>query len=110
MAVCQNQSSLQMVLSRYDVIVIGAGAAGLSAVGTLVARGKHVVVFDMGAHPGRKVMASGGGRCNITNLAVKHTRYFGRNPDFVRGAISRVSPYDIIDWANLHNIKLIEKN
>ena len=99
-----------MALSRYDVIVIGAGAAGLSAVGALVARGKHVVVFDMGAHPGRKVMASGGGRCNITNLAVKHTRYFGCNPDFVRGAISRVSPYDVIDWANLHNIKLIEKS
>ena len=60
-----------MELSRYDVIIIGAGAAGLSAAGVLARRNKRVVVFDMGAQPGRKVLASGGGRCNITNLAVK---------------------------------------
>lgn len=98
-----------MVLSRYDVIIIGAGAAGLSAAGALVSRGERVVVFDMGACPGRKVMASGGGRCNITNLAVKYDRYFGENRDFVRGAISRVSPHDIIEWADSHGIKLTEK-
>ena len=97
-------------MKRYDVIVIGAGAAGLSAAGVLCARGKRAVVFDMGACPGRKVMVSGGGRCNITNLAVKHDRYFGENPDFVRGAISRVSPNDIIEWADSHNIALVEKN
>ncbi|MBS7386402.1 MAG: NAD(P)/FAD-dependent oxidoreductase, partial [Alphaproteobacteria bacterium] len=57
-----------MELSRYDVIIIGAGAAGLSAAGVLARRNKRVVVFDMGAQPGRKVLASGGGRCNITNL------------------------------------------
>ena len=99
-----------MVLSRYDVIIIGAGAAGLSAAGALVSRGKRVVVFDMGKTPGRKIMASGGGRCNITNLAARYDRYFGENRDFVRGAISRVSPYDIIEWANAHNISLVEKN
>lgn len=106
----QNQSSSQMVLSRYDVIILGAGAAGLSAAGVLVARGKRVVVFDMGKTPGRKIMASGGGRCNITNLAVRYDRYFGMNPDFVRGAISRVSPRDIVEWADSHNIKLVEKS
>ena len=110
MVVCPRQSSLQMVLSRYDVIIIGAGAAGLSAAGVLARRNKRVVVFDMGAQPGRKVLASGGGRCNITNLAVKYDRYFSENPDFVRGAISRVSPYEIINWANLHNISLVEKS
>ncbi|MFQ6702700.1 MAG: NAD(P)/FAD-dependent oxidoreductase [Alphaproteobacteria bacterium] len=99
-----------MVLSRYDVIILGAGAAGLSAAGVLVARGKRVVVFDMGKTPGRKIMASGGGRCNITNLAVRYDRYFGMNPDFVRGAISRVSPRDIVEWADSHNIKLVEKS
>lgn len=99
-----------MVSSKYDVIIIGAGAAGLSAAGVLCARGKRAVVFDMGKCPGRKVMASGGGRCNITNLAVKHDRYFGENPDFVRGAISRVSPHDIIEWADSHKIALVEKS
>lgn len=99
-----------MVLSRYDVIIIGAGASGLSAAGVLARRNKRVVVFDMGARPGRKVLASGGGRCNITNLAVKYDRYFGSNPDFVRGAISRVSPHDIIDWAGAHDIALVEKS
>ncbi|MBQ2005472.1 MAG: aminoacetone oxidase family FAD-binding enzyme, partial [Alphaproteobacteria bacterium] len=99
-----------MVLSRYDVIILGAGAAGLSAAGVLVARGKRVVVCDMGKMPGRKIMASGGGRCNITNLAVRYDRYFGMNPDFVRGAISRVSPRDIVEWADSHNIKLVEKS
>ena len=110
MVVRPRQLSLQMELSRYDVIIIGAGAAGLSAAGVLARRNKRVVVFDMGAQPGRKVLASGGGRCNITNLAVKYDRYFSENPDFVRGAISRVSPYDIINWADSHDIALVEKN
>lgn len=97
-------------MKRYDVIIVGAGAAGLSAAGVLVARGKRVVVFDMGKTPGRKIMASGGGRCNITNMAVRYDRYFGENRDFVRGAVSRVSPRDIIDWADAHSIKLVEKS
>ena len=99
-----------MVLSRYDVIIIGAGAAGLSAAGVLVSRGKRVVVFDMGKTPGRKIVASGGGRCNITNLAARYDRYFGENRDFVRSAVSRVSPRDILEWADLHSIKLVEKS
>ena len=99
-----------MVLSRYDVIIIGAGAAGLSAAGVLVSRGKRVVVFDMGKTPGRKIMASGGGRCNITNLAARYDRYFGENRDFVRSAVSRVLPRDILEWADLHSIKLVEKS
>lgn len=97
-------------MKSYDVIIIGAGAAGLSAAGILVKRGKRVALVDMGAQAGRKVMASGGGRCNITNAAVKHDRYFGCNPNFVRSAISRTTPGDIIEWAQSHGIKLFEKN
>ncbi len=93
----------------YDVIIIGAGAAGLSAAGIAVARGLSVAIFDMGKSPARKIMVSGGGRCNITNTAATRDRYFGQNPDFVRGALSRVSPYDILNWARNHNIKLYEK-
>lgn len=96
--------------NKFDVIIIGAGAAGLSAAGALGARGRRVAVIDMGGAPARKVMASGGGRCNITNTAANHTRYFGQNPNFVRGALSRVTPNDIIHWATNHKIKLVEKN
>lgn len=96
-------------MKQYDVIIVGAGAAGFAAVGELVARGKRVLVLDMGAHPARKVAASGGGKCNITNTAAGVTRYFGENPNFVRGALSRVGPTDILQWCENHKIKLYEK-
>lgn len=93
----------------YDVIIIGAGAAGLAAAAQVVGRGKSALVLDMGERPARKVSVSGGGRCNITNTAANHTRYFGKNPNFVRGALSRVSPYDILDWATQHKLNLSQK-
>ena len=93
----------------YDVIIIGAGAAGLSAGAAAIARGLSIAIFDMGASPARKVLASGGGKCNITNTAATRDRYFGQTPDFVRGALSRVSPHDILNWAKNHKIKLYEK-
>ena len=99
-----------MALSNYDTIIIGAGAAGLSAAGVLAERGKRIAIFDLGSQAGRKVMASGGGRCNITNMAVKFDRYFGQNPDFVRSAICRVTPNVILEWTANHNIKLVEKS
>ena len=85
-------------MSNYDVIIIGAGAAGLAAAG-VASRTRRVAIIDMGQLPGRKVAISGGGRCNFTNAAVAANRYFGENPDFVRGAISRTTPSDILDWA-----------
>ena len=96
-------------MKQYDVIIIGAGAAGLSAGATAIARGKSVLIMDMGDSPARKVLASGGGRCNITNTAAGRDRYFGQNPDFVRGALSRVTPYDILKWADSHELKLTQK-
>ncbi|MBQ2017422.1 MAG: aminoacetone oxidase family FAD-binding enzyme [Alphaproteobacteria bacterium] len=96
-------------MNTYDIIIIGAGAAGLSAAATALARGRRVAVFDMGTSPARKVLASGGGRCNITNTAAGYDRYAGNNPNFVRGALSRVSPRDVLDWATEHGIGLHEK-
>ncbi|MBR2412275.1 MAG: aminoacetone oxidase family FAD-binding enzyme [Alphaproteobacteria bacterium] len=96
-------------MKQYDVIIIGAGAAGLFAAKSALSRGRRVAIFEMGNTPARKVMASGGGNCNITNADVSYSRYFGMNPNFVRGALSRVTPDDIIKWANEHHIKLIEK-
>ncbi len=98
------------IMKTYDVIIIGAGAAGLMAATAALQNHKSVAVLEMGDMPARKVRASGGGRCNITNAAVGYDRYFGKNPNFVRGALSRVTPNDIIDWAKQHNIELIEKS
>lgn len=98
------------IMKQYDVVIIGAGAAGLAAAAVAVERGRRVAMFEMGNVPARKVMASGGGRCNITNSAVAYNRYFGENPNFVRGAIARVKPDDILNWARAHKIKLVEKD
>lgn len=96
-------------MQKYDVIIIGGGAAGLTAARCAVARGRRTLVLDMGGAPARKVAASGGGRCNFTNDAAARNRYFGENPDFVRGALSRVTPADVLDWAREHDIKWTEK-
>lgn len=96
-------------MKKYDVIIIGAGAAGLSAAISALDLGKRVLVLEMGSSPARKVAASGGGRCNITNADVKFDRYFGTNPDFVRAALSRVTPDDILSWCKKHRLELEEK-
>ncbi len=97
-------------MQKYDVIIIGAGAAGLTAARVATERGRNVAVFDLGATPARKVMVSGGGRCNITNAAAAHDRYFGKNPDFVRSALARVTPGDILQWCAGHGIDVTEKS
>ena len=96
-------------MKRYDVIIIGAGAAGLSAAISALDMGKSVLVLEMGNAPARKVAASGGGRCNITNADAKFSRYFGENPDFVRGVLSRVTPDDVLSWCKKHRLELEEK-
>lgn len=97
-------------MTKYDVIIIGAGAAGLSAAASALSRGRRVAILDMGNVPARKISVSGGGRCNFTNNAVAADRYFGNNHDFVRSAIARVKPNDILNWARQNNIKWTEKS
>ncbi|MDR0727094.1 MAG: NAD(P)/FAD-dependent oxidoreductase [Rickettsiales bacterium] len=96
-------------MKKYDVIIIGAGASGLSAARSALARGRRVLVLDMGDKPARKVFISGGGRCNFTNMAASRDRYFGQNPDFVRSCIATVKPADILDWMRNHNLDWVEK-
>lgn len=106
----RNATAIINMMKKYDVAIIGAGAAGLSAAGAALRRGRSVVILDMGDRPARKVAASGGGRCNFTNMAAGRDRYFGKNPDFVRGALARVRPSDILDWAAGHGLGWVEKN
>lgn len=96
-------------MTDYDIIIIGAGAAGLMAAATAVQREKQVLILEMGNAPARKVMVSGGGKCNITNMAANADRYFGNNPQFVHSALAQVTPNNILHWANEHKLKPFEK-
>ena len=96
-------------MKNYDVIILGAGASGLFAGIYAIKRGYSVAIIDMGNTPARKVTASGGGRCNFTNMAATPERYFGKNRNFVRGALARFSPQDMLDWAKSHKIKVVQK-
>ena len=96
-------------MKTYDVIIIGAGAAGLKAAAQLIKRKKSVLIVDMGEKPARKIAVSGGGNCNFTNTHADYTHYFGKNPRFVVSALAQFSPTDTLNWIKSHNIKYIEK-
>lgn len=101
---------MMYVMKKYDVIIIGAGAAGLSAARVALARDRSVLIIDMSDRPARKVLVSGGGRCNFTNTAAGPDRYFGKNPNFVRSVLAQVKPTDILEWATDHGLEYIEKS
>jgi len=92
-----------------DIIIIGAGAAGLFCAREAAQRGRQVVVLDHGDQMGRKILASGGGRCNFTNLNVGADDYFSANPFFCVSALSRYSPDDFIRLVDDHKISWHEK-
>ena len=87
-----------------DVLVLGAGAAGLMCAATAGYRGKKVIVVDMGKKPGRKILISGGGRCNFTNENTSPENYLCKNPHFVKSALSRYSQHDFIELVERHAV------
>ena len=96
-------------MKNYDVIIVGAGAAGLMAAAVLLRQGRSVLILDMGNAPARKVAISGGGNCNFTNLRADYTHYFGKNPRFVMSALAQFSPRDTLNWVAAHGIKYTER-
>lgn len=92
-----------------DVIVIGAGAAGLMCAARAGARGKSVRVLDHARALAEKIRISGGGRCNFTNLDIRAERYLSRNPRFCRSALSRYGARDFIALVDRHGIGWHEK-
>jgi predicted Rossmann fold flavoprotein len=92
-----------------DVAVIGAGAAGLFAATFAARRGRRVVVLEHNPSPGRKILLSGGGRCNFTNLHADASHYHSENPDFARSALSRYTPADFLALVERHRIPWHEK-
>lgn len=93
-----------MSIVQTDVLVIGAGAAGLMCAATAGYRGKSVTVVDMGKKPGRKILISGGGRCNFTNENTRPENYLSQNPHFVKSALSRYSAQDFIELVDRHGL------
>ncbi|MDX2277544.1 MAG: NAD(P)/FAD-dependent oxidoreductase [Hyphomonadaceae bacterium] len=97
-------------MSHFDSIIIGAGAAGLYCALHAGRRGKSVLVLEHNAEPGAKILISGGGRCNFTNLdAGDHTRYLSANPNFARSALSRHGPAEFIKLIEQHGVAYYEK-
>lgn len=85
-----------MTQPQYDVIVLGAGASGLMLAALAAARGRRVLVLEKANKVGKKILMSGGGKCNFTNLDVEANNYISHNPHFVISALSRYSNWDFI--------------
>lgn len=96
-------------MSSFDVIIIGAGAAGLMCAISAGSRGKRVLLLDHNAQAGAKILISGGGRCNFTNTGTSPENFLSKNPHFCRSALSRYTPADSLALMARHNIAWHEK-
>lgn len=94
---------------QYDVIVIGAGAAGLMCAATAGQRGRRVLLLDHARKLAEKIRISGGGRCNFTNLHARFDCYLSANPHFCRSALAQYTPQDFIAMVERHGIGYHEK-
>ena len=98
-----------MVTSDWDVIVLGAGAAGLMCAIEAGRRGRRVLVLERNAQAGRKILISGGGRCNFTNVDAGPANFLSRNRHFAKSALARYGPRDFIRLVERHGIPYHEK-
>ncbi len=96
-------------MTKVDVIIIGAGAAGLMCAATAANKGLSVLVLDHANKIAKKVLMSGGGRCNFTNLNIEHENYISHNPHFFKSALSRYTQWDFIALVAKYEIPYFEK-
>ena len=96
-------------MAGYDVIIVGAGAAGLMCAISAGRRGRRVLIIDHAEKAGAKILISGGGRCNFTNINAAPDRFLSDNPHFCRSALGRYTPRDFIAMVERHNIAYHEK-
>jgi predicted Rossmann fold flavoprotein len=96
-------------MTKIDTIIIGAGAAGLMCAIEVAKRNKHVLIIESANKPGKKILMSGGGRCNFTNLNTTPENYISHNQHFVKSALSRYKPRDFIELVEKYKIKYHEK-
>lgn len=92
-----------------DIIIIGGGAAGLFCAFTAGRRGRKVLLLEHAEKVGKKILISGGGRCNFTNLFAAPENYLCRNPNFHKSALARYTPHDFIELVQRHGIRYHEK-
>ncbi len=93
----------------FDAIILGAGGAGMMCAAVAGARGRRVLLLDHAEAPGKKILISGGGRCNFTNLHAAPDRFLSANPHFAVSALARYSPADFLDLVGRHRIAWHEK-
>jgi predicted Rossmann fold flavoprotein len=93
----------------FDVVVLGAGAAGMMCAFEAGRRGRSVLMLDNGEKVGRKILISGGGRCNFTNIHTKPENFLSENPHFARSALARFTPADMVALVEKHGIRYHEK-
>ncbi|ESZ01466.1 NAD(P)/FAD-dependent oxidoreductase [Mesorhizobium sp. LNHC209A00] len=96
-------------MQSYDVVIIGAGAAGMMCALEAAKRGRSVLILDHAAAPGEKIRISGGGRCNFTNIHASPKNFISRNPHFCISALSRYTQRDFIALVERHGIAYHEK-
>lgn len=96
-------------MSKVDVIIIGAGASGLFCAMEAARRGRQVVVLDHAASPGRKILASGGGRCNFSNYEVTPGHFLSANPHFCKSALSRYNQWNFLELVKEYKIRFVER-
>ena len=96
-------------MNNYDVIIIGGGAAGLMCAIAAGQRGRRVIVLEGANKPGKKILMSGGGRCNFTNVHCEPSCFISANPHFCKSALSRYTQWDFIALVEQHGIAYHEK-
>ena len=96
-------------MNDIDVIIIGAGAAGLMCAIEAGKRGRRVLVLDHANKPGKKILMSGGGRCNFTNYNIHPDKYLSHNPHFCKSALKRYTQWDFIELVKKYHIPFHEK-
>src|SRR6201997_3988098 len=98
-----------IVKHDFDVIILGGGAAGLMCAIEAGKRGRRVAVLERAARIGKKILISGGGRCNFTNLHCQPENFISANPHFAKSALAAYTPADFIALIEKHGIKYHEK-
>lgn len=94
---------------NFDAIVLGAGAAGLMCAVEAGKRGRRVAVLERAERVGKKILISGGGCCNFTNIYCQPDNFISHNPHFAKSALGRYTPSDFISWVEKHRIPYHEK-
>ena len=102
-------NSVIMIKEKYDVIIAGAGAAGMMSAIEAGKRGRKVLLVDHSKKIGEKIRISGGGRCNFTNIHTEANKFISQNPKFVISALNQYTQNDFINLIKKHNIKFHEK-